>query len=238
MITGKTMRVAVTGASGHLGKYVCQRLEFGGHTATPIGKKFPKDLEADVIWHLAAPNHRSDSDCAQFMRFNDAVAASGVPVINTGTWWQYAGKEAASLYYTQMKQAQQQMFDTTLILFSVYGSRSRNGRGFIPQLIGYANGANSLAGASRQQRDWVHVSDVFAAFLAATNSPAGVYDIATRTTYSPYELALGMVGESLPDYQEFPNCSPYYKNQKLANWDHKVDVLSYIDSHIRQVALA
>lgn len=230
------MRVAVTGASGHLGQYVCQRLEFGGYNVIPIGRQFPKDLEADVIWHLAAPSHRDDDACAQFMRFNDAVATSGIPVINTGTWWQYAGQEAAGLYYTRMKQAQQKMFDKTLILFSVYGSRSRNGRGFIPQLIGYANGENPLAGASRQQRDWVHVSDVFDAFLAATWSPAGVYDVATRTTFSPYELVLGMVGDSLPDYQEFPNCAPRYENQQLADWNPKVNVLEYIGSHIRRVA--
>lgn len=230
------MRVAVTGASGHLGQYICQRLKFSGHTAIPIGRQFPKDLEADIIWHLAAPNHRNDNDCSQFMWFNDAVAMSGIPVINTGTWWQYAGQEAAGLYYTRMKQEQQEMFDTTLVLFSVYGSRSRISRGFIPQLIGYANGVSPIAGASRQQRDWVHVSDVFTAFLAATWSPAGVYDIATGTTFSPYELALAVVGESLPDYQEFPNCAPHYKNQQLANWNHKIDVLGHIRSHIRQVA--
>jgi nucleoside-diphosphate-sugar epimerase len=168
------------------------------------------------------------------MWFNDGVAMSGVPVINTGTWWQYAGQEAAGLHYTRIKQAQQAMFDTTLVLFSVYGSRSRIARGFIPQLIGYANGVNTLYGASRQQRDWVHVSDVFAAFLAATWSPAGVYDIATGTTFSPHELTLAAVGESIPDYQEFPNCAPHYSNQHLANWDHKVDVLTYIRSRIRQ----
>lgn len=231
------MRVAVTGASGHLGQYVCQRLSFGGHEVVPIGRQVPNDLEADVIWHLAAPDHRDDNACAQFMRFNDAVAASGIPVINTGTWWQYAGQEAASLYYTRIKQEQQAMFDKTLILFSVYGSRSRIDRGFIPQLIGYANGVGPLAGASRQQRDWVHVSDVFDAFLAVTWAPSGVYDVATGTTFSPYELTIGMVGESLPDYQEFPNCTPHYKNQKLSNWNHKVSVLTYIQSHIRQVAV-
>ena len=222
------MRVAVTGASGHLGQYVCQRLKLSGHKVIAIGRQFPKDLKADIIWHLAAPNHRDDNDCSQFMRFNDAVAASGIPVINTGTWWQYAGQEASGLYYTRIKQMQQEMFDTTIVLFSVYGSRPRMARGFIPQLIGYANGVNSLSGASRQQRDWVHVSDVFTALLAATWSPAGVYDIATGTTFSPYELALAVVGESLPDYQEFPNCAPHYANQQLTNWDHKVNVLTYI----------
>ncbi len=231
------MRVAVTGASGHLGQYICHRLKFSDHKAIPIGRQFPKNLDADVIWHLAAPNHRDDHDCAQFMWFNDAVAMSGIPVINTGTWWQYAGQEAADLYYTRIKQAQQEMFNTTLVLFSVYGSRSRSNRGFIPQLIGYANGFNYLAGASRQQRDWVHVSDVFDAFLAATGSPAGVYDIATGTTFSPYELALSAIGESLPDYKEFPNCAPHYNNQKLANWNHKIDAIDYIHSHIRQVAV-
>ena len=230
------MRVAVTGASGHLGQYICNRLKFSGHQVTPIGRQFPKDLEADIIWHLAAPNHRDDHDCAQFMWFNDAVATSGIPVINTGTWWQYAGPEAAGMYYTRIKQAQQAMFDTTLILFSVYGSQSRTDRGFVPQLIGYANGVNNLAGASRQQRDWVHVSDVFTAFLAATWSPAGVYDIATGTTFSPYELTLAMVGQPLPDYEQFPNCAPNYDNQQLANWDHKLDVLFYMRSHIRQIA--
>lgn len=229
------MRVAVTGASGHLGQYICQKLRLSGHAVIPVGRQFRKNLEADVIWHLAAPNHLDDNDCTQFMSFNDAVAMSGIPVINTGTWWQYAGQEATSLHYTRIKQEQQAMFDTTLILFSVYGSRPRTARGFIPQLIGYVNGANSLAGASRQQRDWVHVSDVFDAFLAATLAPSGVYDIATGTTFSPYELTLAVVGESLPDYREFPNCSPHYNNQKLANWNHKIDVLDYIRSHTNRL---
>ncbi len=229
------MRVAVTGASGHLGQYVCQRLKFGGHQVIPIGRQFPKDLEANVIWHLAAPNHRNDNDCVQFMKFNDAVAVSGIPVVNTGTWWQYAGQEAAGLQYTRMKQEQQDMFDKTLVLFSVYGTHSRISRGFVPQLIDYANGGHSLAGASRQQRDWVHVKDVLAAFFAATWAPDGVYDIATGTTFSPYELTLAVVGESLPDYKEFPNCTPHYYNQKLANWDHKIDVLDYIRSHTNRL---
>jgi len=237
MITDRLMRVAVTGASGHLGQYICERLKFSDHKVIPIGRQFPKDLEADIIWHLAAPNHKDDHDCDQFMQFNDAVAMSGIPVINTGTWWQYAGQEAAGLHYTRMKQAQQTMFGTTLVLFSVYGASVRSGRGFIPQLIGYANGVNSLAGVSRQQRDWVHVSDVYTAFLAATWSPSGVYDIATGITFSPYELTLAAVGEPLPDYQEFPNCAPHYENQQLANWDHKIDVLDYIHSRIRQVAV-
>jgi nucleoside-diphosphate-sugar epimerase len=228
------MHVAVTGASGHLGQYICQSLKFGGHKVIPIGRKFPKNLEADVIWHLAAPNHRDDHDCANFMWFNDAVAMSGIPVINTGTWWQYAGEEASGLHYTRLKQAQQGMFDTTLILFSVYGSHTRINRGFIPQLIGYANGTNPIAGASRQHRDWVHVSDVFTAFLAANESPAGVYDIATGTTFSPYELTISVVGESLPDYEEFPNCTPRYHNQKLPNWYHKIDVLDYVRSHMME----
>ncbi len=235
MVTDRLMHVAVTGASGHLGQYICGRLKSSGYKVTPIGRQFPKNLEADAVWHLAAPNHKDDRACDQFMRFNDAVAMSGIPVINTGTWWQYAGQEAAGLNYTRMKQAQQEMFDRTLILFSVYGSRTRIARGFIPQLIGYANGVNSLAGASRQQRDWVHVSDVFTAFLAATWSPSGVYDVSTGTTFSPYELALAVVGESLPDYQEFPNCSPHYNNQKLANWNHKTDVLDYIRSQTNRL---
>jgi nucleoside-diphosphate-sugar epimerase len=201
-----------------------------------IGRAVAEDLQADVIWHLAAPNHRDEQDCRDFMRFNELVAATGVPVINTGTWWQYAGDEAAQLQYTNIKQAQQEMFATTLVLFSVYGQTTRQARGYIPQLIEHANGGKQLLGASRQQRDWVHVEDICQAFLAASAAPPGVYDIGTGTTFSPHELALALTGCPLPDYVEFPNCAPRYVNQPLPGWRPRMDVLWYARSHTRQAA--
>jgi len=230
------MKIAVTGASGHLGSYICPRLEMLGHDVTRIGRNFPRELDADVIWHLAAPDHRNEHECAQFMWFNEDVASTYLPVINTGTWWQYAGEESAGLYYSRIKQAQQTMFATTLVLFSVYGATQRAQRGFIPQLINHANGHTSLAGASRQQRDWIHVEDVFRAYMAATAAPVGTYDVATGSTLSPHELALAVTGRVLPDYAEFPNCAPQYVNDRLPDWAPKMDVLFYTRSNVYQAA--
>jgi len=230
------MNVAVTGASGHLGSFICPRLKLVGHTVQPIGRVLPDDLQADVIWHLAAPNHRDDQDCQDFMRFNEQVAATGIRVISAGTWWQYAGDEAAALEYTKTKQAQQALFDTTLVLFSVYGLKTRVARGYIPQLIEHANGGQQLRGASRQQRDWVHVEDVYRAFVAAMLAPDGVYDVATRTTFSPHELVLAITGQPLPDFVEFPNCAPQYRNKVLPHWSPRIDVLWYARSYVKQAA--
>lgn len=230
------MNVAVTGASGHLGSYVCQRLRTLGHGVQPIGREFPALVNADVIWHLAAPNHRDVDACREFMWFNDDVLASRLPVINAGTWWQYADGETADLDYVKLKHVQEELFGTTLILFSVYGQQTREGRGFVPQLIDHANGGKRLAGASRQPRDWVHVEDVFAAFLAASTEPPGVYDVATYQTFSPHELVLAVTGEPLPNYEEFPNCAPQYVNDGLKTWAPRMDVLFYTRSHVNEKA--
>jgi len=230
------MKIAVTGASGHLGGYIVPRLRLLGHTVTAIGRAIPDNLNAEVIWHLAAPNHRDQRSCQDFVWFNQDVADTHLPVINTGTWWQYAGDEAAGLAYCQTKNQQQAMFAKTLVLFSVYGQTTREARGYIPQLIAHANGGPQLLGASRQQRDWVHVEDVFRAFMAAMDAPDGVYDVATKTTFSPHELALALTGQPLPDYAEFPNCAPRYMNQTLAGWQPRIDVLWYARSHTRQAA--
>lgn len=230
------MRIAVTGATGHLGRHVCDRLRLVGHDVVRVGREFPKRLGADVVWHLAAPDHRDPEACHDFMWFNDEVHASGLPVVNTGTWWQYVDGEAADLDYVKLKHVQEAMFPTTLILFSVYGQQNRTGRGFIPQLIEHANGGRQLRAVSRQQRDWVHVDDVFEAFIAATLTTPGVYDVATYETFSPYELTLAVTGEPLPNYQESPNCAPVYANNGLKTWAPRMDVLFYTRAHVKKKA--
>lgn len=56
---------------------------------------------ADVVFHLAAPDHRDLDATAAFRSFNEDLRVwsdkHSVPVINTATWWQHAGEDAEAL---------------------------------------------------------------------------------------------------------------------------------------------
>jgi NAD dependent epimerase/dehydratase family len=198
-----------------------------------IGRTVDPGLCVDAVLHLAAPNHRDEAAIEEFRTFNDDLLlwtlATGTPVVNCGSWWQYAAGEPQELAYTKMKHEQQEMFGRmSLIPYSVYGSRARDDRGFVPQLIGHRLGRARLAGASRQARDWIHVLDVCRAFVAALYVPPGVYAVCTRDPISPYDLAFEVTGERLPDYAEHPACLPSYPLPSVPSWTPSIDVVSFI----------
>ena len=226
------MRIAVTGATGHLGRRMVNAVVRDGHTVIPIGHTWDDHLDADVLLHLAAPDYRDEDAVRGFSLLNERIEAwshiCGSPVINTGTWWQYAGAEAKALAYTRMKADQQAMFATTLILFSVYGDTARTGRGFIPQLLDHCRGDSTLTGASRQPRDWIHVDDVVAAYMAALGAGAGVYEVNTRIAWSPAELVALMTEETLPDYAEHPSCTPDYRYPWVPGWKPTTRVTTFL----------
>lgn len=231
------MKIAVTGASGHLGSIMVPYLIHHGYEVIPIGHRIPGNMKADALFHLAAPrNHLDRAAIAKFYAFIEDVkwwmnSNPDTYVVNTGSWWQRASEEAKDMPYTLLKQNQQVILDaqTTLILYSVYGGRLRMGRGFIPQLIDHCDGYSRLSGASRQPRDWVHVDDVCSAFLGALEGrTAGVYDVCTGVQPSPYDLVVTMTGESLPDYDEHPHCFPPSTVITTPGWTPKVDVIDYV----------
>ena len=224
--------IGVTGATGHLGRHLVNHVVRSGHTVVPIGRTWDDDVEVDALLHLAAPDHRDEDAIRAFAPLNERIVrwsqATGTRVISTGTWWQYAGTEASSLSYTRLKAEQMDAFDTTLILFSVYGTTARSGRGFIPQLVTHCRGGRTLAGASHQRRDWTHADDVVRAYMAALGAPSGVYEVGVGSAYSPAELVRALTGETLPDYVEHPNCSPHHVYGWVPGWTPTIGVLSYL----------
>lgn len=225
--------VGVTGASGHLGRFLVPYLWERGHVVTPIGRTWDDGVDIDVLIHLAAPDHRDEAAIRDFAKFNERIARwqgyTGIPVINTGTWWQYAGPEAEALSYTALKRDQMAtLHGSTLIPFSIYSDRLRDGRGFIPQLVAHMQGRTRLAGASRQLRDWIHVADVCAAYRAALVAPAGVYEVATGLQFSPMELVVSLTGAKVDEYAETPNCAPRYRHGHVPGWAPRVDILNRV----------
>jgi nucleoside-diphosphate-sugar epimerase len=221
------VKLGVTGATGHLGQHLLPRATAAGHDVTPIGRgEIPRRL--DAVIHLAAPNHKDDAAVRAFYDFNLALRDSGVPVISAGSWWQVAAGESRDLAYTRLKGWQQQDFPVTVVLYSIYGHSVRDGRGFVPQLIGHAREATRLAGASRQVRDWIHADDAADALLAALRAPRGVYAACTGAPISPADLALLVTGERLPDYDEHPACWPTYPHPTVPGWEPRIDVRDYV----------
>jgi nucleoside-diphosphate-sugar epimerase len=233
------LRVAVTGASGHLGQIMVPYLEAYGMTVIPIGHDIEDDVDADAVIHLAAPDHRDEDAIRSFYYFNGRLKSwsehhPDAYVINTGSWWQRCEGEAQELAYTRLKHVQQEALgDVTLIPYSVYGHAMREGRGFIPQLIEHMKGGARLKGTSRQARDWIHATDVCAAYLVCLRDHVeGVYDVATGYSISPHAIVRQMTGEDLPDYVEYPNCEPPFDMGMVPNWAAHIDVFHFVDVEV------
>lgn len=232
--------VAVTGASGHLGRVLVPYLWERGHIVAPVGREITPDLDADVLIHCAAPDYKDTDAVRAFAPFNEAVArwaeVTGGRVINVGSWWQYAAGDAPHLRYSQMKADQSRMFPVTVVPFSVYGSTAREGRGFIPQLLAHVRGSQAVAAASREPRDWLHTLDMCDALRAALRAPDGIYEAATRTHYSAAELLRAMTGETVPEWIDVPSCSPVHRHPTVPGWAPRIDVLGYLSRTLGAVA--
>jgi nucleoside-diphosphate-sugar epimerase len=228
------MRIAITGVTGHLGQSMVRFLSRSEHDLYLVGRTVPDHMTADVVFHLAAPDHRDHEACSTFTYFNEDLLTwsdkHGVPVINTASWWQHAGTQAETMFYTVTKAAQQQMFadHTTLTLFSIYGESVRSSRGFVPQLINHLRGEKKLAAASVEPRDWVHFDDVCRAYLAAIDAPVGVYDVATYVQLSPMRLAQAFTDDQLDIWTDEPSALCHYPNERLPGWVARKAVTQHI----------
>lgn len=81
------MKVAVTGASGFIGRPLCAALERAGHEVIPVDLR-NSDLVGDVVVHLAAIAHRDASaeelettNIKLAMRVGQAVASRGARMV-------------------------------------------------------------------------------------------------------------------------------------------------------------
>ncbi len=236
-------RIAITGASGHLGSVMMSFVEGAGHTPIAIGRKFPS-VKCDAIFHLAAPrNPKDDGEVQAFYAFNSKLVTYSMktraPIIAAGTWWQKAGREAEAMAYSRMKTHQQNVIaDLTLTLYSVYGTTAREEtRGFIPQLLDHISHKTVLQGASRERRDFVHTFDVCSAFLMALdnfdNLTESSYDVCTGIDVSPSHLVYAFTGEMIPDFHEHPSATVPSDRiaEWLPGWAPTVDIFQYIKAH-------
>lgn len=236
------MRVGITGATGHLGQAMMRYLMYRNVDVYLVGHTVPDFMRADVVFHLAAPNHRDKAACSQFTYFNEDLVLwsdkHSVPVINTATWWQHAGAEAELLFYTRTKAAQQQMFagHTTLTLYSIYGESVRSNRGFVPQLVEHLAGRRTLTAASTEARDFVHVDDICRAYLAAIEAPVDVYDVATYLAISPMRLAQVFTDDPMDVWPDEPSALCHYPNKRLPGWRAEIAVTQYIAQALQQEA--
>ena len=201
--------------------------------AYPIGRIFP-DVELSGLIHAAAPNHRNDAEVIAFNAFNDQLVRyiddlNISRLVVVGSWWQYASGECRNLLYTKLKDQQRRIFMASHVIpYSIYGDEARPGRGFIPQLIDAINNRSVLSGLSDELRDFIHVTDVARACIAALDAPHGDYSAATHKTVTPRELAQ-RYGITAPDYVEYPSALPNYCANSVPNWHPIID----IDEHIK-----
>ncbi len=232
--------VAVTGASGHLGRVLVPYLWERGHIVVPIGRDFPAEVEADAVIHVAAPDYKDNDAVRAFAPFNEAVArwaeVTGGRVVNVGSWWQYAAGAAPHLRYSQMKADQSRMFPLTVVPFSIYATSTREGRGFIPQLLAHVRGSGTVSAASREPRDWIHARDVCDTLRAALRAPDGIYEAGTGSHYSAAELLRAMTGETVPERIDVPSCSPVHRHSPVPGWVPRGDVLGYLSRSVGAVA--
>lgn len=224
--------VAVTGASGHLGRILVPYLWERGHVVAQVGREMPSP-DAEVVIHLAAPDWRDLEGIRDFAAYNEHLArfseVNSTRVISAGSWWQYADGDAPALPYSRMKSDQMCMFDCTVVLFSVYGDRPRDGHGFIPALLAAAaRGAEGLPAASHEPRDWIYATDACGALRAALSAPDGIYEAATGQHYSPAELARSVLGVDLPDHPADPSCAPRHRHTPVPGWAPRTDVLDFL----------
>ncbi len=232
--------IAVTGATGHLGRVLVPYLWERGKIVEKVGRTLDPDLEADVLIHAATPNWRNEDAIKDFARFNEAVArwaeVTGGRVINIGSWWQYADGIAPHLSYSRMKNDQQAMFPVTVVPFSIYGTTQRDDSGFIPLLLAHIRGTSRLKDASHRTRDWIHIRDVCDALRSALVAPDGIYEANTGIMYSPADLVRAMTGETLPGHVDVPAASPRYVHPRVPNWSPRIDVLGHIRRSVGAVA--
>lgn len=231
--------VAVTGASGHLGRVLVPYLWERGHIVEPVGREFlPGD--ADVVIHAAAPDYKDDDAVRDFAPFNEAVArwseTTGGRVINVGSWWQYAHGEAADLPYSALKRDQSEMFPVTVVPFSIYATGHRDNRGFIPQLLSHITGSGLISAASREPRDWIHARDVCDALRAALRAPDGIYEAATGFQYSAAELMRAMGEDDVVEWHDVPSCRPRYVYPSVPGWTPSTAILTYLMRTLGAVA--
>ena len=206
------MKVAVTGATGALGRALMRRYP----DAIAVGHQMP-DEPVDVLIHAACPNWRQEEQVKRFYAFNLEVKAYVLDhrprMVNVGSWWQVADGMCRHLSYTRLKDHQQQMFPDAahVIAYSIFGPD----KGFGLDVADHIAGRRVMRTIGSAWRDFIHVDDVAEAIDTATRLPAGVY---AACSGQPVRVSavLASFGIHLPKAEMPPQAELRYPVQNIA----------------------
>jgi len=213
------MRVAVTGASGFIGRALTLHLEQRGDAVLALrrerdGFASPIGAHPDALVHLAfatdAATRRADPEAATAQAERDVLAAFAIAsahVILASSGKAYApatelGRIKLACEEVARAAARSSRKRLTILrIFNVYGPGQPQGFLFPTLAAGLASGRLVL-GELDHARDWIHVRDVASAVAAALATPPEreprVLDVGTGRATTVREI-LRMIGVPPPE---------------------------------------
>lgn len=206
------MTVAITGASGALGKALMRKFP----DAIPVGHTMLEE-PVDLLIHAACPNWRDERAVEEFHRFNLAVKQYTIThrpeMVSVGSWWQVADGICQHLSYTRMKDRQQSMFPEArhVIAYSIFGPD----KGFGLDVANHVSGARRMRTIGNAWRDFIHVDDVADAVVAAASLAPGVYAACSQEPVR-VSAVLASFGIQLPHAEMPPQAELRYPVENIA----------------------
>lgn len=241
------MRIYVTGGSGYIGSALGPALRAAGHYVNPPGGrhtepvKRPGNIEAAfarAIIHLAcnttggdfATNIMGTAIVTDWARDHDGgrvIFASSLTAQLPRD--QYDREKALG---EQIVCARPDITAVVLRLGCVYGEPiTPNRRSALNVLIERASQGHALAfyGNAGGARDFVHLSDVVSAFLAALKAPAGTYEVGTGRCTSLIEAGRLVAQRCGVPCQVAPDTAAVHhpvarEDRWLPGWTPRVDL--------------
>lgn len=206
------MTVAVTGASGALGKALMRK--FPG--AIAVGHTMLSE-PVDLLIHAACPDWRDERSITDFSRFNLAVrqyVTRHSPImVNVGSWWQVAEGTCRNLAYTRLKDHQQALFPEArhVLAYSIFGPD----KGFGLDVADHIAGRRPMQTVGTAWRDFIHVDDVADAIEWSVGLKPGVYAACSQEPVR-VSAVLESFGIRLPKQERPPEADLRYPVDNIA----------------------
>jgi UDP-glucose 4-epimerase len=209
LVEGATVNAVQRGKSPHLPGEVRQWL--GDVADIDRLREVWKQTEPDFVFHLAGwvSGSRDRSDVIPSFRailqgsLNSLLVASEfecrrlvtagsmeepIPERDEAPGSPYAAAKGAATSYARMFHALFELPVVSLRIFMVYGPGQRDGSKLIPYVVNsFLAGESPRLGGGNRLVDWIYVSDVVDAFIAAARAPAAtgaVLDVGSGTEVS------------------------------------------------------
>ena len=157
-----------------------------------------------------------------------------LPTLNPYAASKYAGEDLCRMYSSLY-----QVRTTILRYFNVYGNRQHTTGQYAP-VLGVFSEQNkqglplTITGQGKQSRDFVHVSDVVSANIAAekNSTPSSIFNVGSGVSYSIKEIA-NMISENVTyikhrDGEVFATRAIIEKIKKQLGWEPKVNLKQWI----------